>query len=127
MLAPPFIKRQLCSVYAVEVQVGDVLKYGNRVNDGCKVTRVGLEDENEGQGYVEGGPVKLNGTVRIEWEDEKSGDGGDAGGEGEGRRWQLFGGLEMLEVMRVVKKSGCKEEFERDDCDEGCDGGKEKM
>lgn len=41
------IKRRLCSVYAVEVQVDDVLKYGNKLNDGCKVTAAYLDEREE--------------------------------------------------------------------------------
>ena len=113
-----------CTVYALQVQKGDVLKYGNEVNDGCKVTAmypddredapvlVDDEDDDDGSGGGSGSsarsedsegnggnptegretvlqPVRLNGIVRIEWEDK---DGG--------RSSQLFEGLEKLEVLR---------------------------
>ena len=138
---PPVTKRRLCTVFAIEVQVGDILKYGNEINDGCKVTQVGLEEREEQQQdqplQIESGidngddddddkeedkedgkgeyeeriqaavPVDLNGTVRIQWETEAE------AGEWLWRRSQLFEGLEMLQVLRVVgKKKNLKEDEE---------------
>ena len=46
LIKPKVCCRKLCTVYAIEVQVGDILKWGNPVNDNCEVTAVGLEVEN---------------------------------------------------------------------------------
>ena len=120
-----------CSVYALQVQVGDILKYGNTVNDGCRVTYVCCDDregytvagnndsDNRGEnggnvhGEVREGntndsgerkeeelqPVRLNGTVRIQWEDKKDGK----------RKFQLFEGMERLEVLRGDNKEEGRE------------------
>lgn len=109
---PPSIRRRLCSVYAVEVQVGDILKYGNALNDGCKVTEADLrgqalstegdtnDDYEETIQVRDAPPVNLNGTVRIQWETK----------DGQSKLSQYFAGLEKLEVLRVIGKRGNREE-----------------
>ena len=117
----PLVKRRPCTVFAVEVQKGDVLKYGNFINDGCKVMDCYVEERRVRGGVYSmedmedvssvGGPVTMGGTVRIQWQprsevrdrdqmDVDSDDSNDGGGY---RCSQLFEGMEMLQVLRVVE------------------------
>ncbi|KAK0509216.1 hypothetical protein JMJ35_008587 [Cladonia borealis] len=86
----------LISIYALSVRPGDILAYGNKLNHGCTVTAcypderrpdlVLLDEGGEGVG----GPVKMNGGIRIRWRDGETGE----------MLSQLFEGLEVLQVRR---------------------------
>jgi len=114
LLAP---NRQMCNVRALEVQIGDILKYGNKVNDGCVVTQCHpyeLRHESDEDFFAP--RVNLDATIKIQW---KGKDGLLVS--------QNFGGLEMLEVLRVVDQDAEKDYYfgdvvcgsdrdERDEC-----------
>jgi hypothetical protein len=83
-------QRQLTKVCALAVREGDILKYGNILNDGFTVTGCyPAEPPVEEDAH----PVRLNAPVRIQWFDPTLGI----------ERYQLFGGLDELEVLRVVE------------------------
>lgn len=89
----------MCKVRALEVQVGDKLMHGDRANNGCKVTQCHPKDPDSNEAAPMFSPVKLNGPIRIEWENKR--------GLKVGRD---FGGMEELYVMRVIGKSDWREE-----------------
>ena len=90
----PEPKRQLIQVYALQVQVGDILKCGNKLNDGCTVTQCYPEEERryDSDDEIRAPPIRLHRTIRIQWKGRD--DGEDT--------WELFRGLDELEVLRVV-------------------------
>lgn len=106
--APP---QELISIYALCVRPGDILAYGNKLNDGCTVTacypderRPDLVLRDEGEGGEVARPVRMNGGIRIRWRDGETGE----------MLSQLFEGLEVLEVRRGEDGDG-------EDCGMICD------
>ena len=82
-------QRRLTNVCALAVREGDILKYGNSFNDGFTVTGCYPAEPSVEE---DAPPVRLNAPVRIQWFDPTVGV----------ERHQLFGGLDELEVLRVV-------------------------
>ncbi|KAL2039359.1 hypothetical protein N7G274_008027 [Stereocaulon virgatum] len=82
-------QRELTKVCALAVREGDILKYGNIINDGFTVTACYPAEPPFGEDTL---PVRLNAPVRIQWFDPTLGI----------ERYSLFGGMEQLEVLRVV-------------------------
>lgn len=93
--------RQMCKVRALEVQVGDILKYGNPLSEGCVVTRCHPADPAAGEATEPPllSPVTLNGPVLIEWK-----------GKWGGRPSVRIEGMETLHVLRVVDDRAWQED-----------------
>ena len=124
---PPEVRRRLCTVRAIEVMRGDILMYGNLINEGCVVTDSFLEDgwarrpgvnrDGPEPEEMDGGPVIMSGGVRILWaplrEVQREENGGmevdvdedDFQDEGY-RRNELFEGMRELQVLREVRGFG---------------------
>ena len=95
--------RQMCKVRALEVQIGDILKTGNRVNDRCVVTQCHPAEPNErppenDEDYIPS-PINLNGTIVVEYRCTSG-----------PLQSMNFGGLDELEVLRIVSESVNEEE-----------------
>lgn len=83
---PPF--RQVNTVLAQEVQPGDILRNGDPIYEGCKVTNVTFDEVGDLMRLT----VRLTGPVRIQWETFSQGK--------VVLRSMVFEGLEILWIER---------------------------
>ena len=108
-------------LYALEILPGDILSYGNPVNEGCEVSAVIFRED-------EGKAVVLNELVEVCWRAREG-----------AVRWIVMEGLERVGVLRAEESAGVDEEGrdevegegrggdEDEDGEENKEGGSERV